>query len=126
LIRLEWVYMTYTIENFPDDLDRALRMRAVAEHKSPEAVIVDLVTNGLAMASTAANGSDAAEDDSDPMAVNREFQLAIREQRLIEWDDWSDNVKRRDLSGIAGRRLITPEMETVFAEQRRIDPEMWK
>jgi hypothetical protein len=39
---------------------------------------------------------------------------------------WSDNVKRRDLAGIAGRGLITPEMEAVFAEQRRIDPELWK
>lgn len=118
--------MTYTIENFPDDLDRALRERAIAEHKSPEAVIIDLVANGLATASTAPNGSEAADDDNYSLADDREFQIAIRELRLIDWDMWSDNVKRRDLSGIAGRRLITPEMEAVFAEQRRIDPELWK
>jgi plasmid stability protein len=118
--------MTYTIENIPADLDRALRERAIAEHKSPEAVIIDLVANGLAPSSNAANGSRTADDDSYSLANDREFQIAIREQRLIDWDMWSDNVKRRDLAGIAGRGLITPEMEAVFAEQRRIDPELWK
>jgi hypothetical protein len=89
-------------------------------------VIIDLVTSGLATTSTAANGSEFAGNDTCNLADDREFQSAIREQRLIDWEMWSDNVKRRDLSGIAGRRLITPEMEEVFAEQRRIDPELWK
>jgi plasmid stability protein len=35
-------------------------------------------------------------------------------------------VKRRDLSGIAGRGLIDAEMKAVFEEQRRIDPDLWK
>jgi plasmid stability protein len=118
--------MTYTIDNIPADLDRALRERAIAEHKSPEDIIIDLVTSGLTTKSSSANGNDSAEDDAYSLANDQEFQMAIREQRLIDWEMWSDNVKRRDLSGIAGRRLITPEMEEVFAEQRRIDPDLWK
>ena len=35
-------------------------------------------------------------------------------------------AKVRDLSDIAGRRLIGPETEAGFAEQRRIDRELWQ
>jgi hypothetical protein len=118
--------MTYTLENIPDYLDRALRERASAEHKRPEDVIIDLVTSGLTSKSSAANGNATAEDEAYDLARDQEFQLSLREQRLIDWKMWSDDVKRRDLSGIAGRRLITPEMEAAFAEQRRIDPDLWK
>jgi hypothetical protein len=52
--------------------------------------------------------------------------MALREQRLIDWEAWSDGVKRRDLSGIAGLRLITPEMKVVFQDQRHVDPDLWK
>lgn len=118
--------MIYKLQNIPAELDRALRERALAEHKSPEAVIIDLVASGLETTSTTANGGEHADADTYSLDKDQEFQLAIREQELIDWDAWSDNVKRRDLSGIAGRRLITPEMEAVFAQQRRIDPELWK
>jgi len=40
-----------------------------------------------------------------------------------------DSVKRparRDLTGVAGRRLITEEMRQSFADQRQIDSELWK
>ena len=44
--------------------------------------------------------------------------MALREQGLIDWEAWSDGIKRRDLSGIAGQHLITPEMK---ARLRSID-----
>ena len=34
--------------------------------------------------------------------------------------------KKRDLSGIAGARTIDDATRAAFAEQRRIDPELWK
>jgi plasmid stability protein len=39
--------MTYTLENIPDDLERALQERAAAEHKSVDAVLLDAVARGL-------------------------------------------------------------------------------
>jgi plasmid stability protein len=118
--------MTYTLENIPDHLDRALRERAIAEQKSPEAVIIDLVADGLNAKSADSNGHKAAGGDSCGLVKDPEMDMALRELRLIDWEMWSDDVKRRDLSGIAGLNLITPEMKAVFAEQRRIDPELWK
>lgn len=107
--------MSYTLENIPDEIDRALRERAAAEQKTPESVIFDLVASGLNSKSHAGGWRD-----------DHEFQVALREQGLIDWEAWSDGVKRRDLDGIAGLHLITAEMKEVFAEQRRIDPELWK
>jgi hypothetical protein len=118
--------MAYTVEITPDDLDRALRERACAEQKSPEAVIIDLVATGLNATSGDVGGDRSTVDDTHGRVQDPELEMALREQRLIEWDDWSDDVKRRDLSGVAGLGLITPEMNAIFAEQRRIDPELWK
>ena len=118
--------MTYTLENIPDHLDRALRERAVAEHKSPEAVIIDLVASGLSTKASHACRKDACPDHTADGEDDREFDAALRDQSLIDWDAWCDGIQRRDLSGIAGQHLITPEMKAVFAEQRRIDPELWK
>jgi plasmid stability protein len=109
--------MSYTLANLPDDIDRALRERAAAEHKSPEAIIVDLVAGCLEAKTPQTRGSIGHASD---------FAAAIRDQKLIDWKAWDDGVKRRDLAGIAGQRLISPEMKVVFAEQRRIDPELWK
>jgi hypothetical protein len=38
----------------------------------------------------------------------------------------SEQFKRRDLSDIAGSGGIDDEMEAIFWEHRRIDPEIWK
>lgn len=117
--------MTYTIDSIPAEVDRALRDRAAAEHRTPEAVIVDLVASGLntkpeqVRSNGCSDGVDAWRDDPG-------FQAAVREQGLIDWKTWSDGKKRRDLSGIAGLNLITAEMKEVFSEQRRVDPELWR
>ena len=118
--------MTYVINNIPDYIDRALKERAAAEQKSPEAIIVDLVASGLNTSSPQTTSASSCADNSGRWRHDPEFESALRDQNLIDWETWSDGVKRRDLSGIAGQHLITPEMKEVFAEQRRIDPELWK
>jgi len=118
--------MHYTINDLPDDLDRALRERAAAEHTSLDAIIVDLLAKGLDIESPP---PVKKRDLSEFVAMGKfdpETEAALRDQGRIDWEQWSDGVKRRDLSGIAGQRLITAEMKAVFEEQRRIDPELWK
>jgi hypothetical protein len=116
--------MTYKV-NIPGEIDLALRARAAAERKSPENVILDGLARDLGVCISCEKKPELSEA-AETTAVDREFEAALRDQRLIDWEAWSDGVKRRDLSGIAGQHLITPEMKLVFAEQRRIDPELWK
>ena len=118
--------MTYVLNNIPEHLDRALRERAAAEHKTPEAIIVDLVASGLNTKSPQTLGKDTCSDSVANWRDDPEFEAALRDQSLIDFDAWCDGVQRRDLTGIAGQHLITSEMKQVFAEQRRVDPELWK
>jgi hypothetical protein len=50
--------MTYTIDNVPEDLDRALRAAAEAEHKSPEQTILDALARGLGLSEPAQKKRD--------------------------------------------------------------------
>ena len=122
--------MTITFNNLPDDIERALLERARAEQKSIDQAAVDAMARGLGLESPSAQGPVEHHDPSEIAGTGRlddpEFTAAIREQGLIDWEEWSDGVKRRDLTGIAGQHLITLDMKAVFAEQRRIDPELWK
>jgi hypothetical protein len=118
--------MHYTLTNIPNDLDRALRERAALEQKSLEAIIVDLLARGLNIKPPQAISKSPRSDATDNWRDDPEFQAALRDQNLIDWEVWCDGNKRRDLAGIAGQHLITPEMKAVFAEQRRVDPELWK
>jgi plasmid stability protein len=118
--------MTYKLENIPEDLDRALRERAAAENKSPESIIVDLLASGLNATLQPARTKETCSDYVTHWREDHEFEAALRDQNLIDWEVWNDGIQRRDLTGIAGQHLITPEMKEVFAEQRRIDPELWK
>jgi hypothetical protein len=118
--------MHYTLTNIPDDLDRALRERAATEHKSLEVIIVDILAGCLNIKSPQSPGKVVCSESTSNWRNAPEFEASLRDQNLIDWEAWSDGVKRRDLAGIAGERLITPEMKIVFAEQRRIDPELWR
>jgi Antitoxin FitA-like, ribbon-helix-helix len=123
--------MHYTITNIPDELDRALRERAAAEHKSLEAIIVDVLAGVLNTKTPHTHSShprrqDDSLDGKSRWKADPEFEAALRDQKLIDWDAWSDGIKRRDLTGIAGQNLISPEMKIVFGEQRRVDPDLWK
>jgi len=124
--------MTYTLNNVPDEIDRALRARAASEHKSPEQAILDALARDLGVSTSPEKKRDlsaiAGTWEEDP-----EFDAALEDQRRIDWELWQETEaasdeqdRRRDLSGIAGLRLITEEMKAAFEEQRRIDPELWK
>jgi hypothetical protein len=117
--------MTYTLTNIPPNVEAFIRARAASEQISPEQAIVEALEHYL---NVALHANAKSEIPAVPGAWkdDPEFEVALREQRLIDWEVWSDGVKRRDLSGIAGLHLITPEMKAVFAEQRRVDPELWK
>ncbi len=118
--------MTYTLANIPEELDRALREQAAAAQKSVEAIIVELLASFLDAKSVKARGTEVCSEGNGAWTDDPEFELALRDHHLIDWEAWDDGIKRRDLSGIAGLHLITPEMKSVFAEQRRVDPELWK
>jgi hypothetical protein len=118
--------MHYTISNLPDEIDRALRAKAEVEKKPLEAIIVDLIANGLHIKPQRTTDTPLQADDAQEGVFGTDTEAILREQNCIDWEQWWDGVKRRDLTGIAGRRLITPEMKAVFAEQRRVDPELWK
>lgn len=117
--------MTYTIANLPAHVEAFIQARAISEHMSPEQAIVDTLSNFIGNKEVTADNGERSTGEGiwrrDP-----ELAAALREQRLIDWESWSDNIQRRDFSAIAGQHLITPEMKEVFAEQRRVDPELWK
>ncbi len=117
--------MTYTLNSLPPAIDAIIRARAASEQISPEQAIVEALVDYLGIAS-ALGAKSGLPDTPGTWKDDPDFEVALREQRLIDWEAWSDGVKRRDLSGIAGLHLITPEMKTIFAEQRRVDPELWK
>jgi hypothetical protein len=118
--------MTITLSNLPDDVERALLERARAEQKSVDQAAVDAMARGLGVR-TQEPGKHRELSDIAGTRRNDDpgFEAAIREQGLIDWEEWCDGATRRDLTGIAGQHLITPEMKEVFAEQRRIDTELW-
>lgn len=117
--------MTYTITNIPPHVEAFIRARAMSDDTSPEQAIVNTLASIVGGKNTA---TDARESSDAENVWQRDpgFAAALREQRLIDWETWSDGIQRRDFSAIAGQHLITPEMKEVFAEQRRVDPELWK
>lgn len=104
--------MTYKLENVPEELDRARRARAAAEHKSLEQTILDAVARELGV------GGRTRTDQSDIGLEEKQEQKAAVED--------SGSVMRRDLSDIAGKRTIDDEARAVFEELRRIDPGLWR
>lgn len=87
--------MTYKLENVPEELDRARRARAAAEHKSLEQTILDAVARELGV------GGRTRTDQSDIGLEEKQEQKAAVED--------SGSVMRRDLSDIAGKRTIDDE-----------------
>jgi hypothetical protein len=139
--------MHYTLPQIeiPDELERALRERAAAEHKSLASTIVELLSRSLGIQRAAPSEPTKIRDLSDIAGsggIDDEMEAVFDEQRRIDLSGiagtWVNDpeteaileeqgtLKRRDLTGIAGLRLINEEMKAVFDEQRRIDPELWK
>lgn len=80
--------MTITIENLPDELDRALRERAAAENKSLDAAALDALARGLRVAPQAqARKRDLSFLVSGP-PLEPEVLVAFEEQRRIDVELW--------------------------------------
>jgi hypothetical protein len=90
--------MDVTIHDIPIELHQALAVRAAAEKSSVAKALVDA----------------AAE------------QLGVRLPQDAKEAPLEKPKKYRDLSDIAGTWVEDPEFDAILAEQRRIDPELWK
>jgi plasmid stability protein len=79
--------MTYTIYNVPDEIERAIRARAAAEHKSPEQAILDALARDLGL-NTFSNKKRDLSDIAGTWAEDPEFDAALGDQRRIDWELW--------------------------------------
>jgi len=57
---------------------------------------------------------------------NKSLNEVAIEALLRAFDIHGEPAPRRDLSDVAGTWQDDPEMDRVFAEQRRVDPELWR
>lgn len=57
---------------------------------------------------------------------NKSLNEVTIEALLRAFGMQGDPLPTRDLSDVVGTWQEDPEMEQVFAEQRRVDPELWK
>lgn len=79
--------MTYTLENIPDEIDRAIRERAAAEHKSPEEAILDALAKGLGVSTPAQKRRDLS-GIAGARTIDENARAAFREQRQIDPELW--------------------------------------
>lgn len=83
--------MTYTLDNIPDNLDRALRERAAAEHRSLNATIIDLLARGVGVEASPSSGPVKSRDLSDIAGTweeDAEFDAILEEQNRIDPEMW--------------------------------------
>lgn len=79
--------MTYTITNVPEEIERALRARAAAEHKSPEQAILDALARDLGVSRPCQKKRDLS-DIAGTWEEDPEFDAALEDQRRIDWEMW--------------------------------------
>ncbi len=79
--------MTYTLENVPDEIDRALRARAEAEHKSPEQAILDALARDLGV-SPQKRTKRSLSGIAGLRLITEEMKAAFDEQRRIDPELW--------------------------------------
>ena len=79
--------MTYTLENVPDELDRALRARAAAERKTPEQAILDALARDLGVDSVSEKKRDLS-DIAGKCSIDDETRAVFQELRRIDPEMW--------------------------------------
>ncbi|QDT72108.1 hypothetical protein [Lacipirellula limnantheis] len=97
--------MEITLQNIPLPLDQALVIRASTEGKSVDRVALEVLQSSLGI----------VEEIKQPVV-----------KQDTDGNGASQPKKYRDLSDIAGTWVEDPEFDAILAEQRRIDPELWK
>ena len=79
--------MQYTIRAVPDEIDRALRLRARRESKSLNAVVIDALARGLALDAAPARHTDldhlVGTWQEDP-----DFDRAVAEFERVDDESW--------------------------------------
>lgn len=79
--------MTYIFTNVPEEIDRALRARAAAEHKSLEQAILDALAKDLGVNAPQLRPRDFS-DLAGTWQDDPEFNAAMEDQRRIDWELW--------------------------------------
>jgi hypothetical protein len=83
--------MTYKLDNIPIELDRALREKAAAEHKSLDATIIALLSSGVGIQPTAPSEPVKYRDLSDIAGTwesDPETEAILEEQNRIDPEMW--------------------------------------
>jgi hypothetical protein len=83
--------MTYTLHNIPVELDRALRERAAAEHKSLDLTIIESLARGVGIDSPISSVPKTYRDLSDIAGsggIDDEIEAFLWEQRRIDPEIW--------------------------------------
>ncbi len=86
--------MTYTLNNIPEELDRALRQRAAAEHKTLDATIIELLIKcvGVKVDKSPTSKSEPVYRDLSDIAgsggIDDEIEAFLWEQRRIDPELW--------------------------------------
>jgi hypothetical protein len=79
--------MTYILENVSEELDRAIRARAAAEHKSPEQAILDELEKGFGIPTSLQKRRDLS-GIAGARTIDDKARAAFEEQRQIDPDLW--------------------------------------
>jgi plasmid stability protein len=79
--------MTYTLENIPEEIDRAIQARATAEHKSPEQAILDALARDLGFSAPTEKRRDLS-DIAGQCTIDDEARAVFDEQRQIDPELW--------------------------------------
>jgi hypothetical protein len=106
--------MTLSQIEISEELERALRDKAAAEHKSVDAVVVDVLSDCLGVKPRQSTKPRDLSFLTTGVPLEPEVIRALEEQRQIK------------LTDVVGTWESDPNTEAILEEQNRIDPEMWK
>lgn len=132
--------MTYLLTNVPATIERALRERAAAEHKTAEQTILDALARDLGVerhddaADLPATATEriAASSANRPCPDTSSTTFTVNEYGAIlvrpATTDAAGNPlpKRRDLSFLSEGPPLEPEVLAALEDQRRIDWDLWQ
>ena len=80
--------MQITLPNIPDELERALKERASAEHKSVASLVLDALARGLGIEPQQPVKKRDLSDIAGTWGVDAETEAALEEQGRIDPELW--------------------------------------
>lgn len=134
--------MELTLHNLSAELQQALIVRATTEKKSLEEALVDAAARDLGVRAPKVDESNPQPASPDEANTNGclEYEVCDTSKTTYTTNEYgailvrpattdaSGNPlpKQRDLSFVVGTWVEDPEFDAILADQRRIDPELWK